>query len=335
MDNVPKILAIPPHKWYMEAHAEYLTRYLSDEFFMEIGNNPYPPYETYLERFPNESPFHRNPNEYDLIWPIWPGHWGVDQEEFKHKTALVFYEPGEGRTDIAVLATTTDKAHESVKDIPHHRLRFGIDTNLFKPIPMVREDNLLHVGMVGTLYNPRRMVKELVPVLKQIEGVRLMLFLNMAPRNEKELDDVGGDLSVIVSGDKWWPGMPNVYNRLDVLIRCDQDAGYSFPVVEAAACGVPVVATDCGIDHIFTEAGAGILIPGTRADHMGNPDNTVALVVKAVETLRDDPERRKRMGEAGRKEVEENWTWEKNIGSWREFFKEGVSHARSGKKLDQ
>lgn len=332
MPKVSKILIIPPHPWYMEAQAEYLIRYLSDEFFIELASIPYPPYNTYLERFPNESPFMRNPDEYDLIWPIWPGHWGVPQE-YRSKIATVFYEPNEGPQDVAVVGCTTPMAHVSIEK-PHHELKFGVDTNIFKPYSMVREDNLLHVGMVGTLYNARRMVIDLIPVLKKIPGIRIMLFLNMAPRDQKELNDVGGDLNIIVGGDKKWPGLPNIYNQLDVLIRCDQDQGYSFPVLEAAACKVPIIATNSGIDHIITEAGGGILIPGIRADHMNHPEVTVEKVKEAVIWMRDNPKKRKQMGVDAWYEIKMNWELEDQIPAWREFFREGVKNAHTTEKLD-
>ena len=83
----------------MEAHYEYLIRYLSDEFFIEQAQVPYPPYENFLDRFPETSPLERNPDDYDLIVPILPSHWGLadDQhEKYSKKVAVIMYEPGEG-----------------------------------------------------------------------------------------------------------------------------------------------------------------------------------------------------------------------------------------------
>ena len=95
-----RILCIPPlPSWYVEAHVEYLIRELADEFFVEIASNPYPPYKDFLSRFPNESPFMRNPDEYDLIWPLWAGHWGIPINEYKHKTVVTIYQPGEDHSE--------------------------------------------------------------------------------------------------------------------------------------------------------------------------------------------------------------------------------------------
>lgn len=321
-----KILFIPPHPWYVEAHAEYLIRYFGSEFFMEIAPIPYPPYDKYLENFPNSSPFMRNPDDYDLLIPLWPGHWGVPvTDEYAKKMGIIFFEPNESRIDgVKVVAATTPIAEKTLAKVPHFNLRFGVDTYTFYPNPLVRTDNLLHVGMVGTINNPRRMINPLIKVLKEIEGIRIMLFPTMAPRNQKELNDMGGDLSLIVGGAKTWPGLPNVYNQLDILIRCEQDSGYSFPTLEAAACGVPVIATDSGIDHFITEAGGGILIPGDRVFHMQYPEKTAEAVGKAVIRLRDNEEERIGMGMAASTEVAVNWRWDRHLDEWRNFFRKGV-----------
>ena len=159
-----------------------------------------------------------------------------------------------------------------------------------------------------------------------------MFFPNMAPRDQKELDAMGGNLNYIVAGDKYWPGIPNIYNRLDVLVRADHDPGYSFPTLEAASCSVPVIATDSGIDHIITEAGGGVLIEGNRASYLEDLDAMAEKIKEAVIFMRDNPEDRKDMGKLGRLEIERNWTWEKQLPAWREFFREGVARAYSSSR---
>ena len=333
---IPKILIIPPGiegGWYMENHAEYLIRELSDEFFIEVADVPYPPYDDFLDRFPETNPFQRNPDDYDLLWPLLPTHWVVtDKDKYAHKTATVFYQPNEGRfQDVAVVGAANPKAYKELSDTntKYFKLRFGVDINHFKPLLHKREDDLLHVGMVGNLYNPRRMVPDVVEVLKDVYGIKIMLFLNQAPQTDHDIDLLGGAKNVkyIVSGSKGWAGLPNLYNRLDVLIRCDSDPGVSFPVMEAAACGVPVIATDSGIDHIITEAGGGYLIKGDRSYYQSNPTEVAEKVREHVIYFRDHPVERLKMGIKARLEIITNWTWEDQILEWREFFREGIKNA--------
>lgn len=327
-----KILFVPPMPWYMEAHFEYLIRLLSDQFFIEIADVPYPPYDNFLDRFPETQPFQRNPDDFDLIVPMLATHWVItDKEKYKKKTALVWYQPNEGNyyEDIAGVACATPLAEESMGDKKYHSVRFGVDTDLFRPYPMLREDDLLHVGMVGNLYNPRRMTDKVIEALKDMRGVRLMLFLNQPPKTEHDLDLLGGReaMQYIVTGNKPFVSLPNIYNRLDVLIRCDSDPGYSFPVMEAAACRVPVIATDNGIDHEITQRGGGILIEGDRQYYLNNPDKVIIEIKKAVEYMRDFPVRRTGMGANARNAVILNFSWEHHLKNWRIFLKEAIDNA--------
>ena len=318
----------------METNAEYLVRYLSDEFLIEVADVPYPPYDNFIDRFPETYPFQRNPDDYDLIWPILPTHWVItEKDKYAHKIATVFYQPNEGRMDgVAVTAGATPLSEKGLD----FSLRFGVDTEMFKPLVFNKNSKVLNVGMVGTLNNPRRIAKEIWTALKDIDGVNLMLFPSHR-FNEHDIEQLGGKeiLNNIVAGEKGWPGIANIYNRLDVLIRSDIDPGYSFPVLEAAACGVPVIATDSGIDHLITEAGGGILIKAdelesggsTRAWYQSHVPEVVERVKDAVIWMRQNPINRILMGRNARKEILKNWTWDKHIGNWRKFFRKGIDNA--------
>lgn len=331
-----RIMCIPPlPSWYVEAHVEYLIRELADEFFMEIANNPYPPYETYLQRIPPETPFMRNPDDFDLIWPLWAGHWGIPIDKYKHKTAVVIYQPGEGHSagcSLVGAATPLVEKEFDTHGYEYKSLRFGVDTNLFYPVPALRDKyccDKFHVGYVGNHANVRHMLTSVISPLRTLEGIHLMLFPASWQNNGGNFDDWDGHnlLPFVVSGDKRWTGMPNIYNRMDVLLRIDQDPAYSFPTIEAAACGVAVIATNSGIDHLITDAGGGILIDGDRSFYMNHSEKVADIVRQKVVFLRDNPDLAKEMGRKGREEIEKNWTWDKFYKDWREFFREGVRRA--------
>ena len=120
---------------------------------------------------------------------------------------------------------------------------------------------------------------------------------------------------------------------MDVLIRIDTSYGYSFPTLEAAACGVPVITTFMGIDHLITEAGGGILIlpdlPHKEHWPFQQEEQLVKKIKEAIEFMRDNPKKRKAMGVLGCSEIRKNWTWPKFIPAWREFLREGVKNAAS------
>ena len=337
----PRILIIPARRHILEAYCEYIIRYLSDEFYFEMGYPSVPPYDTLKERqlAGVENPLLKNPDDFDLIYPHFHTHLFLDPPpKYYHKLAYVYLEPGSDQGQKAVIAATSDVISKGLGDSPHHNLRFGIDTDLFKPYPMARTDDLLHVGFIGNIQTPRRYIKELFfEALKDVEGIRLMVWPTTYSNNTRadEVELMGGTkmLESIVDGDKWFPGLPNIYNQMDVFVRCDIDNGCQLSVYEAAACGVPVVCVDSGSTRELARAGGAIQINNGNGDLNGSwePDNLNRIakeIREAVIELRDDPGKRKKMGKTGRKFIEENWTWENHIPAWREFFREGVASAQ-------
>lgn len=81
--------------------------------------------------------------------------------------------------------------------------------------------------------------------------------------------------------------------------------------VEAMALGKPVVLSDLpALSELVGADGAGLLVPP------GDP----AALAKGLGTLRDDPERRRQMGEAGRAEVAAHRTWSSVARTYREIY---------------
>ena len=77
--------------------------------------------------------------------------------------------------------------------------------------------------------------------------------------------------------------------------------GFSLPAVEAMSCATPLVATRAGAipEVVGTGEEAAMLVP---------PRDSGALA-QAIERLLDDAELRSRLGEGGRRRVEERYSW--------------------------
>ncbi|SNT40736.1 Glycosyltransferase involved in cell wall bisynthesis [Streptosporangium subroseum] len=81
--------------------------------------------------------------------------------------------------------------------------------------------------------------------------------------------------------------------------------------VEAMALGKPVVLSDLpALSELVGTDGAGLLVPA------GDPE----ALAKAIAGLRDDPERRAVMGEAGRAEVASKRTWSRIAETYRDIY---------------
>ncbi len=320
-----KILFLLPHYWYVENHIEYIIRYLGDQYDFDIGivlkgggiasypDNYKHPYYC----------FYKNPDDYDLLISLLSTHTFLGKE-YNHKLASVVWEEREiGYTEPICFGSVTPITDETLRNThrPFVSTRIGIDTELFKPYPLARQDNLLRIGFVGKVHSPRKQVKDVLMPLADLEGIKLMFFVQEGLQLA-DIEYCGGKpfLERITGGHRSWIGMPNIYNQLDVLIETDADPSVSFPILEAAACGKPIITTYGGISGFLTDKGAGILIEGTRDEHYANPKGLADKIREAVIWMRDNPEERKEMGKKGREVILNEFNWEELIPTWKKFI---------------
>ncbi|MBI4560759.1 MAG: glycosyltransferase, partial [Candidatus Rokubacteria bacterium] len=111
-------------------------------------------------------------------------------------------------------------------------------------------------------------------------------------RLEAQVRALGLDSRVHFLG--WRSDLPRVYADLDLVLLTSANEGLPVSVIEAMAAARPVVATRVGgVPDLVEDGVAGLLVPP------GNP----GALAEAIVTLLADPERRRDMGEAGRKRV--------------------------------
>ncbi|EDY52517.1 glycosyl transferase, partial [Streptomyces clavuligerus] len=139
---------------------------------------------------------------------------------------------------------------------------------------------------------------------------------------EKELralaDNTGVAASVRFTGAVPWAELPAHYGAGDVFAmpcrtrRGGLDVeGLGIVYLEASATGLPVVAGDSGgAPDAVLDGETGWVVRG------GSPEESADRIV----ALLQDPELRRRMGERGRRWVEEKWRWDLLAGTLRELL---------------
>jgi glycosyltransferase involved in cell wall biosynthesis len=95
----------------------------------------------------------------------------------------------------------------------------------------------------------------------------------------------------------------NLYQASDVVVAPSRGPELGRPVIEAAASGVPVVASG-------SRTGGGVVVPDETGVLV--EDFTVDALADAVSELLNDAENRERLGTAARRHAEENFDPEKN-----------------------
>jgi L-malate glycosyltransferase len=98
----------------------------------------------------------------------------------------------------------------------------------------------------------------------------------------------------------WRSDVPEILNALDVYVLASESEGMSNTILEAMACGLPVVATAVGGNVELVDRAGGLLVP---------PYNPKTLA-EAVSLLLADPARRETMGSLARRRVEEHFSLE-------------------------
>ena len=138
-------------------------------------------------------------------------------------------------------------------------------------------------------------------------GARFVVVGGALPGQEahaRDLERLAGELGlgdrVRFAGWRYGPAdMPDVFRALSVLaLPSKEPEPFGLVLLEAMACGVPVVATDHGGPSEICVAGeTGLLVPPGDARAMAG----------AIEQLLADPGRARLMGAAGRRRVETHY----------------------------
>jgi glycosyltransferase involved in cell wall biosynthesis len=187
--------------------------------------------------------------------------------------------------------------HPAVFYTPH-----GVDETIFRPgrrVPSAAGSLVL--GWAGSLDNhpgKRGIDDFLLPALEGLSGVELRL----AARESVVRTQVE---------------MVAFYQGLDAYICTSRTEGGPHPLLEAAACGVPLVSTPVGLaPQLIQDGDNGLLIE--------RDSNAIRCAVKA---LRDQRDFRINMGCRARVTVERGWTWDMQAPAYIDFFEHGLAQA--------
>lgn len=120
--------------------------------------------------------------------------------------------------------------------------------------------------------------------------------------------------------------MPDYYRKLDVYVCASLDEGTPNPVLEAMACGVPILSTDVGIvREVFGPLQSTFIV----ADR-NHPD-----FIDKLERLISDQDLRRRLSEENLQSIQ---LWSSSIKSteWMHFFSRAIdSHSIDGRAYEQ
>nr|WP_254899109.1 glycosyltransferase family 4 protein [Thalassococcus arenae] len=210
-----------------------------------------------------------------------PHHWRIDE-----KAARAAFVACISEYCRAQLMCFADQAHWDRFHIVH----CGVDVSRYA---MSRHNgaNLLFVGRLAAVKG----VPVLFDALRRIDiaGTRLTMIGDGPERSDLERRAQG--LPIEFVGYKSQSDVARALADTDVFVLPSFAEGVPVVLMEAMAARVPVVATQiAGIPELVEHGVSGFLVP---------PGDAIALQ-SAIQTLLNDPDRRRSMGEKGRNRVE-------------------------------
>jgi glycosyltransferase involved in cell wall biosynthesis len=178
------------------------------------------------------------------------------------------------------------------------RVLNGIDEPRF-PEPQPRgQDDGVTIGVLGRL-NPDKGVDTLIAALGQVERtlpVRVVIVGDgpLEPELRRQALELGVAERIEFRG--YVPDAGRLLPQFDVVAIPSRSEAFSLVAAEAYAAARPVVATQVGgLRELVRDGDTGWLVP---------PEDPAAMA-RAIEAAVRDPERRERMGAAGRRFFEE------------------------------
>ncbi|MCP4716930.1 MAG: glycosyltransferase family 4 protein [Deltaproteobacteria bacterium] len=189
--------------------------------------------------------------------------------------------------------------HRAVFYTPH-----GVDPAVFRPRkkgPAASPAGRLILGWAGSRTNhpgKRGIEDYLLPAIKGLKGITI----RYAARE-----------------DLWrtQAEMVPFYQELDAYVCASRTEGGPHPLLEAGACGIPVISTRVGLAPELLHTGTnGLLV-----------ERSVAALRAAIIRLRDKRDLRIEMGKTARRIICEKWTWDIQAKNYQPFFDCGLEQA--------
>lgn len=194
---------------------------------------------------------------------------------------------------------------------------FGVDTEVFKPSLSRRERDELMVLYSGSLY-PLKGVDYLIRAMAIVvkSGLKARLTIVGEGQQKEELIELARKLgvsrNVVFEGFVPYSGMPRYYKRCDVFCFPTLGEPFGKAMIEAMACGKPVIATNVGGSiEIIRNGINGVLVP---------PANPKAIA-SAIQRMKNEDERRK-MEQEARTIAVKDFSWDTVCSKYNRLYAE-------------
>jgi len=117
--------------------------------------------------------------------------------------------------------------------------------------------------------------------------------------------------------------MASVYASLDVMVSSSRQEGLPMAVLEGMASGLALVATAVGaVPTVVVDGRTGVLVPAADAE----------LLAAGIKDLLRSPEKRKRLGGAARRLIEEEYSAPRMTKDYLRVYEEAIAAVKRGRE---
>jgi L-malate glycosyltransferase len=242
--------------------------------------------------------------------------WGSDVYEFAQQSTFKGWLLRRNLRQATAIASTSHAMAAQVQRLTPERKNvsitpFGIDMTHFCPV-VVRRSGGLTLGIVKALaptYGIDLLIRAFHLLRRDPEVLaqqpQLQLLIVGSGPQQSELQALVRELELDACC-QWVPAVahadvPGWLRRMDVFVAPSRSESFGVAVVEASACGLPVIVSDVGgLPEVVRHGETGWVVPG----------NDVVALTAACKRLVLSAALRERLGTAGREHVLRHYEWQ-------------------------
>lgn len=220
-----------------------------------------------------------------------------------------------------LIAITTRVKELYTKIIDEKRISvipFAVDTDVFKPSLTSSGNDGLEILYSGSLY-PLKGVDYLIRAMANVNKHGLKARLTIVGEGQQKEDlmvltrKLGISRNVMFEGLVPYADMPKYYKQCDVFCFPTLGEPFGEAVIEAMACGKPVIATNVGgPSEIIQDKVDGILVP---------PSNPEAIAQQIIRLI-DDRNEAHMLGERARETAVNRFSWSTVAEKYHQLYSE-------------
>lgn len=240
--------------------------------------------------------------------------WGSDVMKFPNKNfvakSILKYNFKKADLLCATSFTIKDYINQVIK-IPVSVIPFGINIEEFKPkkVTSIFSDQDFVLGSIKpleSLYNINILIESFAKLLPKYEHLKLLIIgegheLNNLKQQCKDLNIFD---KVIFTGRIPFKDISNYYNMINVLVNISKHESFGVSVVEAMACGKPVIVTNVGgLKEVVKDDSVGLKV------NVGDVEGTML----AIESLINDKDLYNSISKNAIKHVTKMYNWDDNL----------------------